>query len=167
MLPTIEIDSVISGLFDDSDLPLEALLNDAVGDTSFADAFEVTLAERETVSIHATATVPVYLALVAPDGAPVAGAGTGGDDNAPSLLYTAPSGGVYRLVVNSFHGDLGEYELNVGHGSAEELQAASDNMPVDAVLVAGEPVENSIDPSDRFYRTFMFEVTPSAEQLTI
>ena len=166
-LPALELGDIVAGQFADGDLPLEALVANAAGDTSYADAYEVHLVERETVSIHVTGTVPIYLALTGSDAVVVAGAGTSGEDSAPSLLYTAPAGGVYVLVVNSFHGDTGEYELSVGHGSPEELQAASDNMPVDAVLVSGEPVEHNIDPADRFYRTFMFEVPASAEQLTV
>ena len=167
VLPVIEIDSVVTGTFAEDDLVLEALLVDAVGDTSYADAFELTLGERETISIEVTGTVPIYLALIGPDGEPIAGAGTTGDDNAPSLLYTTPEGGQYRLVVNSFHGDPGEYELNVAYGSDEQLQSASDNMPVDGVLLSGEPVDGNIDPAARLYRTFMIDVPAAAEQLTL
>lgn len=155
------------GSFRRGDRTLESFVTAAAGDASFADAFVLEAEEPVTITVRAEATVPTYLALIDEDGVLLAGAGTDGSNLQPQLVRRLSEPGRLGIVVNSFHGDPGTYTITAEPAQPDDLEAMASDLPVDGTVAPGDTINATIVPSERLYRTYVVDVPPGAEQLTI
>ncbi|MCA9562025.1 MAG: hypothetical protein KC561_00985, partial [Myxococcales bacterium] len=166
-LPTITLDTPITGALELADEPLEALVVDAAGDRTAADGFEFVWENSDYISITAQADIPIYLALTDAGGNVLTGDGTDGSQRECEIVYAPRQPGQFRVVVNSFHGEPGTYILELRQAQDSQLQSLSSQLPVDGEIFESREVSGNIDPNDRRFRTYAIHVPEGTEQLTI
>ena len=165
--PELHLGGQVEGMFAEGDLGLEVLIPANAGDATYADGFRFRASAGDIVSLNLMSDVTSYLALLNSDGQLVAGDGIRGDQTTTRIVRLLPTAGEYAVVANSYHGAEGTYVLSLSPATEADIQSLSNEMPVDGILTSDDLLSGRIEVDERIFRTYVVDVPPSTEELTI
>lgn len=163
-------------------VPVEGLLTDqdpTLDDGTYVHLYALHGREGERVQLRLTSPdVDPYLVLLSGLGQIVASDDDSGGGTDAFLEVTLPADGTYVVGVNTYWaGETGRYTLTwepwepgtpspVDEGPEAETGDAAD-LPVDGVLVPGEPLVGVVGAIPDHYRTYVVEVPEGAGSLVL